>query len=475
MSLPQSSISSYNDRAKDTNLDNYPVLSLASGSAQFLGLGDANADWFVIDTAGQPEDFAGAVPKQAQITFEVIGGGRSLELGRREQTYADLSASGPNYDSSFFIRGDDASLTTTITIGSDELTTFRVFNAVGPYTINIKTTGGAPNPQPPSNPPADPSPTNPLPSNFNPNAVADIARTAPGRIVAIDVLANDSDRDGDKISFGYFADDPDHGSARYDAVSGVVIYTPNAGFTGNDTFKYVISDGRQGTATAEVLVVVSDQPALGKDVAFSPTGYLGANPDVRAAGVDPRAHYDQYGWKEGRDPSADFDTQLYLKHNPDVDQAGISPLGHYEAFGRAEGRETYAAVGQPSDINSSGFDKAYYALANPDVAAAGVDAATHYATFGWKEGRDPNAFFDTDAYLQANPDVQAAGVNPLEHYHLFGWKEGRDPTPSPEFTGLQFNAALYLEANPDVAQAGVDPLLHYLQFGASEGRTFFGD
>jgi Methyltransferase domain len=33
---------------------------------------------------------------------------------------------------------------------------------------------------------------------------------------------------------------------------------------------------------------------------FSPAAYLEANPDVRAAGVDPVEHYRKYGWLEGR-------------------------------------------------------------------------------------------------------------------------------------------------------------------------------
>jgi hypothetical protein len=66
--------------------------------------------------------------------------------------------------------------------------------------------------------------------------------------------------------------------------------------------------------------------------------YLAVNPDVAAAGIDPLVHYDQFGWREGRDPSAQFDTEAYLEANPDVAAAGINPLTHFLQYGRFEGR-----------------------------------------------------------------------------------------------------------------------------------------
>jgi hypothetical protein len=222
---------------------------------------------------------------------------------------------------------------------------------------------------------------------------------------------------------------------------------------------------------------------------FSTNGYLSANADVRAAGVNPLIHFDQFGWKEGRDPSLGFDVEQYLGHNPDLkvlaqlvqeDQlrgrpvpdpipalgpAGINPLAHFEQFGRDEGRQTFATIGKTI---TNGFDAEFYLLHNPDVGFAGVDPFQHYSIFGFREGRDPNAFFDTKGYLAAYADVAAAGIDPLEHYMTFGFKEGRDPS------GV-FDTHAYLAANPDVAAAGINPLEHFLRFGALEGRSPQGD
>jgi len=197
---------------------------------------------------------------------------------------------------------------------------------------------------------------------------------------------------------------------------------------------------------------------------FSTNGYLSANPDVRAAGVNPLEHFATFGFKEGRDPSPNFDIEQYLAANPDVAISGSDPLTHYETFGRDEGRATFAAVGNPSH---NGFDAEFYLLANPDVGFAGVDPLRHYQTFGHNEGRAPNAFFDVQGYLAAYSDVAAAGVDPLRHYLEYGAKEGRDLSGA-------FDTAAYLAANPDVAAAGVNPLLHFLEFGVHEGRSPHG-
>lgn len=213
------------------------------------------------------------------------------------------------------------------------------------------------------------------------------------------------------------------------------------------------------------------------DAFFSTTGYLAANADVTKAGINPLTHFAQYGWSEGRDASSGFDTELYLVHNPDVKAAGFDPLTHYLAFGRGEGREAYAAIGKATNIGPAhGFDAEYYLLSNTDVAKAaliiGGDtfafAQQHYETYGWHEGRNPNAVFDTKGYLAAYRDVAAANVDPLGHYDQYGWRESRDPSAS-------FDTKAYEAAYGDVKAAGLDPMLHYLQLGALESRSTFGD
>ena len=69
--------------------------------------------------------------------------------------------------------------------------------------------------------------------------------------------------------------------------------------------------------------------------------YLEQNPDVAEDGIDPRKHYLESGYKEGRDPNRFFDTSFYLEQNPDVASAGINPMGHYYKNANSDGITRY--------------------------------------------------------------------------------------------------------------------------------------
>jgi len=73
--------------------------------------------------------------------------------------------------------------------------------------------------------------------------------------------------------------------------------------------------------------------------AFDPAFYLALNPDVAQSGMAPLDHFLATGWREGRDPSAQFSVRDYLDSYPDVAQAGMNPFTHYLLAGRAEGRQ----------------------------------------------------------------------------------------------------------------------------------------
>jgi DNA/RNA endonuclease G (NUC1) len=90
--------------------------------------------------------------------------------------------------------------------------------------------------------------------NDNPVAVDDSATTNEDTSVTIDVVANDTDVDGDTrtlFSVGTAA----HGSVSI--VNGQALYSPTANFNGTDTFSYVVRDGHGGEATGNVTVTVN--------------------------------------------------------------------------------------------------------------------------------------------------------------------------------------------------------------------------
>jgi outer membrane protein assembly factor BamB len=96
------------------------------------------------------------------------------------------------------------------------------------------------------------------PSNRPPVAVEDIEFTMRSQSVLVNVLANDSDPDGDAIEL-FSATDGSFGSTTIEA--GQIRYTPTGTSTGDDTFTYVITDEGGREASATVTVRIAD-PAI---------------------------------------------------------------------------------------------------------------------------------------------------------------------------------------------------------------------
>ncbi len=110
--------------------------------------------------------------------------------------------------------------------------------------------------------------------NRDPVAEDDAAVTDQDRAVVVDVLRNDSDPDGDSLSITSVGA-PSSGTAS-DNGDGTVTYTPAPGFTGSDSFGYSITDGRGGSASATVTVVVRETPVAG-DVKATGGGWIPAD------------------------------------------------------------------------------------------------------------------------------------------------------------------------------------------------------
>jgi subtilisin len=100
----------------------------------------------------------------------------------------------------------------------------------------------------------NPPPSGGGPTNHPPLANDDSTTTEQGTPVTVEVLANDSDPDGDALMVSSVTQ-PTNGSATYGASD--VTYAPNAGFSGSDAFTYTVSDGNGGQATATVRVTVT--------------------------------------------------------------------------------------------------------------------------------------------------------------------------------------------------------------------------
>ena len=143
-------------------------------------------------------------------------------------------------------------------------------------------------------------------SNPPPNANPDAVSTAQDTPVTVAPLGNDSDTDGDPLTIAAVSD-PANGAVVINT-DGTLVYTPDSGFTGTDTFTYTVSDGQGGEVTQTVTVTV------GFPVPDAPTGT--SLPDANA-----------------------------------VDGAPITPIATAAAFTDPNGDPlTYAASGLPSGL-----------------------------------------------------------------------------------------------------------------------------
>lgn len=164
---------------------------------------------------------------------------------------------------------------------------------------------------------------------------------------------------------------------------------------------------------------------------FDAEFYLASNPDVREAGVDPFQHYIKYGWREGRNPSATFDTNFYVRTHL-VGVNSECPLFHYVESGRAAGLSTHAGlspkkhrdIASAEALISKFFDANYYLNNYPDACKAGIDPLEHYLTRGWRKGRNPSASFDTNFYIWRHLTDKHKDLCPLIHYAEVGQFDG---------------------------------------------------
>jgi hypothetical protein len=113
-----------------------------------------------------------------------------------------------------------------------------------------------------------------LPVNDSPVAQDDTQTTREDVPVLVFVLANDSDPDGDSLRIESTTQ-PANGTVTNGGSS--LTYTPAPGASGTDSFRYVVSDGNGGTATAYVTVLVhavNDPPSVQDDSATTDEGSL---------------------------------------------------------------------------------------------------------------------------------------------------------------------------------------------------------
>ena len=105
--------------------------------------------------------------------------------------------------------------------------------------------------------------------NDAPVAVTDTAETTEDTAVTVEVLANDTDADGDTLTIATTTN-PTDGTVTVNGDS-TITYTPSADYHGTDSFSYTVSDGTTDSTAATVTIAVAavnDDP-IARDDAFT--------------------------------------------------------------------------------------------------------------------------------------------------------------------------------------------------------------
>ena len=117
-------------------------------------------------------------------------------------------------------------------------------------------------------------------------------------IPASALLANDTDPNGDPLSItGVSA--PSQGTVTYNSAAQAVNFTPTAGYTGPAGFTYAITDGRGGTASANVALTVTAPSATASLFSASDTPATVTDPDASAVELGVKFTASQAGTISG--------------------------------------------------------------------------------------------------------------------------------------------------------------------------------
>lgn len=187
---------------------------------------------------------------------------------------------------------------------------------------------------------------------------------------------------------------------------------------------------------------IKDYFLLKRSGLFDEDYYCLQYPDVRQADVNLLWHFVSLGWKEGRNPSAGFNTNYYLEQRTLLKQ---------ERDELEKCRNSYDLVTHSRSRKMTEPIRRIVRFTSSKIGRGGNK---------WKEIEN-SELFDQNWYLESYPNIHG---NPAKHYHKKGWKQGYDPSP-------QFSTNGYLELNPDVHAASIDPLWHYIHFGRQEKRN----
>ncbi|RMD97177.1 MAG: tandem-95 repeat protein, partial [Calditrichaeota bacterium] len=249
--------------------------------------------------------------------------------------------------------------------------------------------------------------------NTPPIAVDDTASTTEGIAVTIDVLANDSDADGNlDPATVTLVSLPANGDALVDGVTGTVTFTPFTGFTGADSFSYTVSDD-SGAVSNEAMVRITVNTATGGTFTFNPTG------DASVNSSNSTANYGDRPSLALKLDTADFDSYLKFEVTGLSGPVVKATLRLFATDGSDDGGSVYAVGNEyagttdPWDETGITFDNA------PPISGTALASAGAVSADTWVE-------FDVTAAIAADGTYSFALSNSSTDLVFYSSKEGSD-------------------------------------------------
>jgi Ca2+-binding RTX toxin-like protein len=270
-----------------------------------------------------------------------------------------------------------------------------------------------------------------------PSAADDSATVDEDSEIAISVLGNDSDPDGDTLSVTVTTQ-PQYGSLTDDG-NGGFIYTPNPNFHGTDGFSYEISDGYLTAAAGVTIVVhtINDAPvALGESystdednsLVVSAPGLLGNDSDVdnlqlTASLADPPMHGavalnadgafiytpaenfygpDSFSYHAGDGAATSAPAVVTIEVAP-IDDPPVAQNSTYKTFRNTALTEPAPGVlGNDFDPDGDQLTAILVANAAHGLATLNSDGSFTYAPAAHFTGEDSFTYRATDGQFQSN-------------------------------------------------------------------------